>query len=46
MNFEKERYDSVTTVLQGSEIYIVYEMSRAYPEYLITYDVRPECDYW
>ena len=41
----KQRYEgsskmnSVTTVLQGSEIYIVYEMSRAYPEYLITYDV-------
>ena len=37
MNFENERYDSVTTVRQGSVIYIVYEMSRAYPEYLITY---------
>jgi len=35
--FEDERYDSVCGQDHGSDIYIVYENSRAYPLYLITY---------
>eukprot|EP00536_Pseudo-nitzschia_multiseries_P000283 jgi/Psemu1/282222/fgenesh1_pg.4_\ len=31
------RYDTVTGVVDGSKIYIVYENGRAYPEYLVTY---------
>ena len=34
-----ERYDSTTIVLKDSRIYAVYELYRAYPEYLITYIV-------
>ena len=34
-----ERYDSTTRVLKGYRIYAVYELYRAYPEYLITYVV-------
>ena len=34
-----ERYDSTTIVLKDSRIYAVYELYRAYPEYLITYVV-------
>jgi len=35
--FEDERYDSVCGLDHGSKIYVVYENSRAYPAYLITY---------
>ena len=34
-----KRYDSTTTVTKDSRIYAVYELYRAYPEYLITYIV-------
>lgn len=32
-----ERYDSVTGITNGSRVYIVYENSKGYPLYLITY---------
>ena len=35
--FEGERYDSVTAVTNGSRIYVIYELGRVYPAYLITY---------
>ena len=31
------RYHTVTGVTNGSQVYVVYENGRAYPEYLITY---------
>ena len=34
-----ERYDCATAVTKDSRIYAVYELYRAYPEYLITYVV-------
>jgi len=40
--FEDERYDSVCGFDHGSNIYVVYENSRAYPAYLVTY--RKEVD--
>ena len=35
--FEGERYDSVTATANGSKIYVIYELGRVYPAYLITY---------
>lgn len=35
--FEGERYDSVTATSNGSKIYVIYELGRVYPAYLITY---------
>lgn len=35
--FEGERYDSVSAETNGSKIYIIYELGRVYPAYLITY---------
>ena len=37
-NFAVERYDSIKGNTGGSDIYIVYENSRAYPDYLITFE--------
>lgn len=34
---KSERYDSVTGITNGSQVYIVYANSKAYPQYLITY---------
>lgn len=39
--FEIERYDSVTSIIKDSRIYIVYSNSRAYPAYLISYKFLP-----
>ena len=36
-NFAVERYDSIKGNTVGNDIYIVYENSRAYPDYLITF---------
>ena len=33
------RYDSVQGHTRNSDIYVVYQNSQAYPEYLITYTV-------
>lgn len=33
----EERYDSIQGHTNGSDIFIIYENSRAYPHYLITY---------
>ena len=35
--FAVERFDSIKGNTNGSDIYIVYENSRAYPDYLITF---------
>jgi len=35
--FEGERYDSITATTQGTKIYVIYELGRVYPAYLITY---------
>ena len=35
--FEGERYDSVCGHTSNSEIYVIYELGRVYPAYLITY---------
>ena len=35
--FTEERYDSIKGHTGGSDIFIIYENSRAYPQYLITY---------
>jgi len=32
-----EDYDSLSGETGGSKVYMIYELSRAYPEYLITY---------
>jgi len=37
MEFEKELYDSVNAVAGDSKIYVIYELNRMYPAYLITY---------
>lgn len=37
--FADERYDSVRGNTCGSEIYVVYEHDKAYPAYLITYEL-------
>jgi hypothetical protein len=36
--FAVERYDSIKEKTGGSDIYILYENSRAYPDYLITFE--------
>jgi hypothetical protein len=36
--FSVERYDSIKGNSSGSDIYILYENSRAYPDYLITFE--------
>ena len=36
--FAVERYDSIKGNTGGSDIYILYENSRAYPDYLITFE--------
>jgi hypothetical protein len=36
--FAVDRYDSIKGNIGGSDIYIVYENSRAYPDYLITFE--------
>jgi hypothetical protein len=36
--FAVERYDSIKGNTCGSDIYILYENSRAYPDYLITFE--------
>ena len=38
--FEGERYDSVTANTKGSQIYVIYELGRVYPAYLITYTMH------
>ena len=38
--FEGERYDSVTAYTNGSRIYVIYELGRVYPAYLITYKTQ------
>ena len=35
--FAKARYDSIKGYTGGSDVYIIYENGRAYPEYLITF---------
>ena len=35
--FEGERYDSITATTKDTKIYIIYELGRVYPSYLITY---------
>jgi O-acetyl-ADP-ribose deacetylase (regulator of RNase III) len=35
--FSVERYDSVTGVTNGTQVYIIYDNAMAYPLYLITY---------
>ena len=35
-----ERYDSVTGITGGSRVWIVYDNSKAYPSYLITYSSK------
>ncbi len=35
--FEDERYDSVSGVSDGSEVFVIYEHGKVYPAYLITY---------
>ena len=35
--FKGERYDSVNAETKGSKIYVIYEIGRVYPAYLITY---------
>ena len=42
--FEGERYDSVCGHTSGSDIYVVYELGRVYPAYLITY--KQKYDYF
>ena len=37
--FAVERYDSIKGNTGGSDIFIVYENSRAYPSYLITFGI-------
>ena len=37
--FAGERYDSIKGNTNGSDIFIVYENSRAYPSYLITFGI-------
>ncbi len=37
--FEGERFDSVCGNSYGYEIYVIYELGRAYPAYLITYAI-------
>jgi hypothetical protein len=37
------RYDTVTGKTRGSQVWIVYENGRAYPEYLIRYSRRRDC---
>ncbi len=38
--FEDERYDSVSGVTDGSEIFVIYEHGKVYPAYLITYQTN------
>ncbi len=42
--FEGERFDSVCGKSNGSEIYVIYELGRVYPAYLITYTVDHAMD--
>ena len=35
--FEGERYDSVNGLSNNSKVYVIYELGRVYPAYLITY---------
>ena len=37
LTFEDQRYDSVSGYTHGSEVFVIYEHGRVYPEYLITY---------
>ena len=37
-NGKQIQYDSVNGETNGSIVYMIYENSRAYPEYLITYE--------
>lgn len=39
MKNTKQRYDSVKGVTQGHPVYMVYANQKAYPEYLITYQL-------
>ncbi len=39
--FEDERYDSVSGVANGSEIFVIYEHGKVYPAYLVTYKHKP-----
>ena len=41
VQFSLVRYDSVTGVTSGSQVYIVYDNRKAYPLYLITYTLTP-----
>ena len=38
MDFEMERYDSVRAYSGSTKIYVIYELNRSYPTYLITYN--------
>lgn len=35
-----KRYDSVNGTTGGSQIYMIYSNRKAYPEYLITYELN------
>ena len=37
-NGKQIQYDSVNGETNGSIVYMIYENSRAYPEYLVTYE--------
>ena len=37
-NFSGERYDSVTGIKRGSQVFTIYDNLKAYPLYLITYE--------
>ena len=37
--FIDERYDSVSGHRNGSDIYVIYDHEKAYPDYLITYNI-------
>eukprot|EP01114_Cavostelium_apophysatum_P024057 TRINITY_DN9287_c0_g1_i1.p1 TRINITY_DN9287_c0_g1~~TRINITY_DN9287_c0_g1_i1.p1 ORF type:complete len:398 (+),score=92.87 TRINITY_DN9287_c0_g1_i1:164-1357(+) len=44
LNIDKERYDSVSATTRDTPIFIVYANGRAYPSYLITYDVEEDME--
>ena len=38
---KEERYDSIQGFTNNSNIFIIYENSRAYPQYLVTFSLKP-----
>ena len=38
--FKNERYDSVSGITKGTQVYIIYDNLKAYPLYLVTYRVH------